>query len=81
MRSALDNLPVIEYDDFIAELAAAHAVRDEDGSFIFDQLIEVFIDFRFRQRIQRRGGFVQNDDRRVFIQCPCNRRLLRFPSA
>ena len=80
MRASLCEPPAIQHDDPVAELAAAHAVGNVNCCFFADQCIEIFVDFRLCDRIERCGRLIQNDKRRVFVKRPCDRQLLFFPS-
>ena len=51
MAAPLYDFPLVEYQDLIAELAAAHPVGDIDSCLAFHQLLEARVDFRLRYRI------------------------------
>lgn len=76
MGALLCDAAVTDNDDPVAEFTTAHAMRDVDGRLIPHQRIEIFIDFRFRNRIQCRRGLIQYNKGRILIQGSGNRRLL-----
>ena len=53
-------------------------LADRSSRFILDQIIEVGIYFRFRQRIQCRRGLIQNNKGGILIQSTGNGYLLSF---
>ena len=67
MAAVLGDTAVFKHGDRIAETAGGQSVRDIYGGFASHKIVEVFVDLIFRYRVQRRGGFVEDDKRRVFI--------------
>ena len=41
-----------------------------NGCFVPDNLIEMGIDLKLGKGIQGGGGFIQNDERRIFVKRP-----------
>ena len=64
--------------DGITEAAAAHPVGDIDRSLIGHQRIISGVEFIFADWVKRRGRFIQDDKRRILVQCAGNGNLLRF---
>lgn len=78
VSALLNNSTLMEYGDLITELAGGQPVRDIDCSLISCNLIELAVNFRFRNRIRRSGRLIQNDERCILIERAGNGDLLRF---
>ena len=72
---------VLEDQNVLAEPAAAHTVGDVDAGFVPDQFVETGVDFILAEWVQGGGGFVQDDERRILIQGPCNGDFLHLTAA
>ena len=80
MGALLDQPSVFQKHDPVAEAGAGKTVRNEDGGSVFHGFPIPQIKLVFRDRIQRGGGLVQNDERRFLIQCPGKKQLLFLPA-
>ena len=78
MTSFLDDLPLMEHGDFVAELAGGKTVRNIDGSPVASDVIELAVDFGFGNGIEGGGGFVENDEGRILIKSAGKSDLLGF---
>ena len=73
----LDHLAVVKDGDLVAELAGGETVADINGCFVSHQIVEMGINLIFRHGIESRGGFVQDDKRRITVQRTGQRDFLR----
>ena len=80
MAAALHDLPLIEHDNLVAEPAGGKAVADIHRRTVPNHTVETRVHFVFRHRIERCRRFVEHEERRVFIECPGQGNLLRFPA-
>ena len=78
VAAELDEPAAVEHRDLVAKPAGGQAVGDEDGSLVTDELVELGIDLKLRDGIERRGRLVEHDDGRVLIQRAGYRDLLLF---
>ena len=78
MASFLDDLPLMEYGDLVAELAGGQTVGNIDSSLITGDVIELALDFSLGNGVEGSGGFVEDDEGRVLIKRPSESDLLRF---
>ncbi len=78
MRSALNDLPVIENKDFVAEAAGRKPVADIDGCTVIYDLIELCIDFSLCNRIKGSRRLVKNQEWGVPIKRTCDSYFLCF---
>ena len=62
MGSCLDDLPTVEHRNFVTEPAGGKPVADIDSGLIPHDLVEPFVNLRFGDGVQGRGGFVQDDE-------------------
>ena len=51
-----------------------------NGGFVPGDFIKLAVNLRLGNGVQGGGGFVQNDERGIFIQCPGNGDFLGFPA-
>ena len=66
MRSLLGNFPLFKHHNHVCGAHGAETVRnDERGSAV--QAVDVFLDSSFGFRVQRTGGFVENQNRGPMI--------------
>ena len=66
MSAFLDDIAFVEHDEAVETRDRRQPVRDRDDSAALHQPVELLLDRRFDLRIERRGGLVQHQDRRVF---------------
>lgn len=76
MGAALDNLALIHDQDQVGFLDGCQAVSDHQGSTTLHDVVEGCLDMTLRLGIQRRGGLIEDQQRRVFEQRPGNRQTL-----
>src|SRR6266446_551166 len=65
VRSALDDFALLEHQDANSPPRRGEPVRDDEGRASAGQALQRVEDQSFRFRIQRAGGFVEDEDRRV----------------
>ena len=70
MAAALDDLPLVDHHQAVHARDGGQAVGDGDHRLALHQGVEALLDRRLDLRVQRRGGFVQHQDRRVLEQHP-----------
>ncbi len=68
VRSALHDPPVFNHHDFISLLNGRQTVSDNQLGTVFLQLIQRRLNGTLRLGIQRRGGFIKDQDRAVTQQ-------------
>ena len=68
MPAALDDLAALDHQDRVGMHDGVQAVRDHDGGAVLAEMLDRFLHLLFGFRIQRRGGFIEQDDRRVLDQ-------------
>ena len=68
MAALFDDAAAVQDDETIHCRDGGKAVRDGDDGFAFHQAVQAGLDGRFYFAVQRRGGFVENQDGRVFEQ-------------
>lgn len=78
MAALLYNMPFMKDKDFVAETAGRKPVTDINSRPVPYNLIKSCINLILRHRVERRGGLIQNDKRRIVIQAPGNGNLLRL---
>lgn len=66
MCTVFDDLAVIEHDDTVEFCDSAQTVSDDNTGTSFYECIEAGLDELFRLTIERAGGFIKHEDRRVF---------------
>ena len=76
MRAAFKHLSCIHYQDHVGCAYCGQTVRDYDRSAIDHQGVERSADLFFADRIEVRVRLVENQDRRVFQECPRDRDTL-----
>ncbi len=75
-RAVVDDLAGAHHDDPVEAVQRRQAVRDGDHRAAHHQPVERFLDRFFRGAVQRRGGFVEQQDRRVLQDGARNRDAL-----
>lgn len=80
MVAFLHKLPFIEDGYCIAETAGGEAVADKGCRFILGNFVEVLVDCSLSYRIQRRCGFVEDDEWHILIESTRKRDLLTLTS-
>ena len=78
VSTLLDHGALMEHGNFITELAGRQAMTDIDSRLVTGDVVELRVNLRFGNGIQGGSGFVQDDKRRIFVQCTGNGDLLRF---
>ncbi len=68
VRSALHDPPVFNHHDFISLLNGRQTVSDNQRGTVFLQLIQRRLNGTLGLGIQRRGGFIKDQDRAVTQQ-------------
>jgi hypothetical protein len=68
--SLLDDLTVLEHQDFVRVLHGAEAMRDEDDGLALHIFFQRREDFFFRQGVDLSGRLVEDCDRGVSIEHP-----------
>src|SRR5699024_2536365 len=64
MAAALDDLSAVEHGNVSAEPAGGKPVADIHGCFVLHDLVEPGIDLVLRDRVERGGRFIEDDERR-----------------
>ena len=65
MRAALDDATIVEHDDLIRIHHGRKPVRDHKRGVSARDAVELGLDAFFRFGIERRSGFVENQDSRI----------------
>lgn len=68
VRAAFGNLSAGEHDDLLRAADGGEAVGDDDNGFVLHQRVDGLLHGDFAFGVERGGGFVQDDDGRVFQQ-------------
>src|SRR5712671_16223 len=66
VRALLDDAAVLEHDQAVHTRDRGQAVRDRDHRFAFHQAEELLLDCELDLAVERRRGFVEHQDGRVF---------------
>src|ERR1700761_8423589 len=74
--SAFDHLTVLEYQDTGRVADGGETMRDHEGGASLHHFVERGIELGLGHRIERAGGFVKDQDRRILEQCARNRQPL-----
>lgn len=67
MASFLDDLPLVEDGDLVAELAGGEAVGNIDGSLIAGYVVELAVDLSLGNGVECGGGFVEDDEGSILV--------------
>ena len=62
MCPGLDDMPLLHHDDLIRVANGGEAVRDDETGAVAHQLHHSVLDMQLGAGINRRGGFVKNQD-------------------
>lgn len=73
------NAPTLHDDDPVGMLDGGQAVRNDQGGTSLHQALQGVLYQPFGFGVQRRGGFVQDQDGGVLVQRPRNRQPLALP--
>ena len=65
MRALLDDAAAVEHDQAIECGDGRQPVRDGDDRLVLHQRLQILLDRRLDIGIERRGGLVEHQDRRV----------------
>ena len=76
MRTFVVDFTVLEDDDFSGVPNRAESVRNNENCLANYELVEGLLDFPFAFGIQCRGGFVEDEDRRIFQESASDRDAL-----
>ena len=76
VTALLNDRALVEHGDLVAEFAGGQAVGDIDGSLIACDLIELAVDLRLGDGVQRRRRLFEDDEGRVLIERAGNGDLL-----
>ena len=66
--AALDDLAALDHQDGVGMHDGVQAVRDHDGGAVLAEMLDRLLHLLFGFGIERGGGFVEQDDRRVLDQ-------------
>ena len=66
--AALDDLAGLDHQNGVGVHDGVQAVGDDDGGAALAEMLDRLLHGLFGFRIQRGGGFIQQDDRRVLDQ-------------
>jgi hypothetical protein len=81
MLSRFDRTTLLQHHDLIGAVHQFQPMRDDQYRPIAQQPIERVLKQRFALRIQMRGGFIEDEKRRVFEACPRDGEPLLLPAA
>jgi len=80
MGSRFPDPAIGQNEDSVGAPNGGQTVGDDNRRTPFHQVLQCLLNQRFRFGIQRRGCFIQNQDRRIFQQCPRDRDALALAS-
>lgn len=80
MWSNVNNLPLIHDHYFVRRKNCGKSVRDNNACAFLHQVLKGLLDNAFGFCVKGTGGFVKNEQRRVFEQSPSNGDPLFLPS-
>ena len=81
MRPALNDPPAVEHQDLIRPNDRGKPVRDHDAGAAEHQILQRLLNQPLGRRVDARGRFIQNQDRRILQQRPRNREPLFLADA
>ena len=70
MVSFLCDVPIRNKDDAVTKAGGRQPVGNEDGGLSRRHVAVLLVNIVFRNGVQRRRRFIQNEDRPVLIKCP-----------
>src|SRR5687767_3143790 len=76
MAPAFNDLTVLYDDDLVCVLNGAETARNDDRRSVLHEVVQRILYQPFRLGIKRRGGFIQDEDRRVLQYCARNAQAL-----
>ena len=76
MVACLDDLPGGHDDNSVGVAYGGEAVRDDEGGAVLHEDFECVLHGALGLGVQRGRGFVQNEDRRIFVHRAGNRQAL-----
>ena len=68
MPAALDDLAALDHQNGVGVHDGVQAMGDDDGGAVLAEMLDRLLHLLFGFRIQRRGGFIEQDDRRILDQ-------------
>jgi len=68
MRTALDDATGVHHQNLMGIDHGGESVRDHQRGLVLRHVLQFCLDGAFVGRVQRRGGFVKDQDRRFFEQ-------------
>ena len=80
MVAGLDDAPLFHHGDQIRVLHGGQAMRDDDGGAALHHFVQGRLHMALRHRVERRRGFVENQDRRILQQRPRDGDPLPLPA-
>src|ERR1044071_3796591 len=69
MAAAFEDLPCLDDKDLVGAADGRQPVGDNERRAAFSQIVQSFLDQRFRFAVKARGRLVENEDPRVSEQC------------
>ena len=78
--SGLHDTAPIEHDQAVQPGNGGEAVGNRNHGFTVHQTQQLFLNRHFHFAVQRRRGFIQNQNRRVFENHPGNGNALALPA-
>ena len=81
MVAAFDDVAVVEYDDLVGVANGREAVGDDDAGASLHEFGEGLLDGLLAFGVEGGGGFVENEDGRVFEHGSCYAEALALSSA
>ena len=76
MRALLDDAPVLHHRDHVGVAHRGQTVGDDQGRAPLHQVLEGPLDDRLGLGVERRGGLVEDQDRRVLVEGARDRQAL-----
>src|SRR5215813_6891668 len=80
VRALLDDAPGFQHDQAVHARDGGKAVRDRDHGLAFHQAEELLLDRELDLAVERRGGLVEHEDRRVLEDDARERDALALPA-
>lgn len=80
MRAFVDDLSVVKRDDPIGMPDCRQPVSNDNSCFVNEHLSQRLLDQLLGIGIKRRGGFIENEHRRIFENGAGKAKTLLFPA-
>ena len=80
MRAALDDASFVQHADEVGMFDGRETVRHHQGGTFRHEVLERFLHEFLGLGIERRSRFIQNQDRRVLEDSPCDGEALALPA-